>query len=64
MASEAALVEIQNISKQFASQLPLALKEIQASLAPGQIIGIVGPDGARTQAENDHHRGQRLSPHH
>ena len=46
MVSETNLVEIQNITKQFTPLSPPALKEIKASLTPGQIIGIVGPDGA------------------
>ena len=46
MVSETNLVEIQNITKQFTPLSPPALKEIKANLTPGQIIGIVGPDGA------------------
>ncbi len=37
------LVEIKNLSKQFIS---MALSDISASFSKGQIIGIVGPDGA------------------
>jgi ABC-2 type transport system ATP-binding protein len=44
--NESAFVEIQNIAKLFAPNLPPALTEINANLAPGQIVGIVGPDGA------------------
>jgi len=46
MVDEAAIVEIQNISKQFAPKLPPALKDITAKFPRGQIVGIVGPDGA------------------
>lgn len=41
-----ALVEIQNLTKVFSPELPPALKEINASFPKGQIIGLVGPDGA------------------
>lgn len=44
--SDAPIVEIQNISKVFSPDLPPALKEIKATIPSGQIIGIVGPDGA------------------
>ena len=40
------MIEISNVTKIFAADLPSALKKVNASLAPGQIIGIVGPDGA------------------
>jgi ABC-2 type transport system ATP-binding protein len=40
------LVEIQNLSKIFPSSKIPALKKIQASIPKGQIIGVVGPDGA------------------
>ncbi len=40
------LVEIHNLSKVFISSLPPALKDINASIPKGQIVGLVGPDGA------------------
>lgn len=40
------LVEIQNLSKVFSSNLPPALKEINAVIPKGQIVGLAGPDGA------------------
>lgn len=40
------LVEIHDLSKGFAPDLPLALKNIHASIPHGQIVGLVGPDGA------------------
>ncbi len=39
-------VQIHNLSKQFSSQLTPALKEITASIPKGEIVGLVGPDGA------------------
>lgn len=40
------LVEINNLTKQFSPGKPCALKGITASFPKGQIIGVVGPDGA------------------
>ncbi len=45
MADEA-LATIQNLSKRFSLDRPPALKEIHATIPRGQIIGLVGPDGA------------------
>lgn len=39
------LVIIQNLSKSFSNSLP-ALQEINARIPKGQIVGLVGPDGA------------------
>lgn len=39
-------IEIKNLSKQFAPHLPPALKNINATIAAGQIVGLIGPDGA------------------
>lgn len=40
------LVQIRNLSKTFSSNAPLALKEINATIPKGQIVGLVGPDAA------------------
>lgn len=40
------LVEIHHLSKIFAPGAPFALKDINAHIPKGQIIGVVGPDGA------------------
>ncbi len=40
------LVEIQNLTKIFDEGRPPALKKIQASIPKGEIVGLVGPDGA------------------
>lgn len=40
------LVEIQNISRVFSPDNPPALNHITASIPRGEIIGLVGPDGA------------------
>ena len=40
------LVEIHHLSKIFAPNIPPALKDINADIPKGQIVGIVGPDGA------------------
>ena len=40
------LVDIHNISKLFSPKLPPALKDINASIPKGEIVGLVGPDGA------------------
>ena len=45
MAGEV-LATIQNLSKRFSLDRPPALKEIHATIPRGQIIGLVGPDGA------------------
>lgn len=39
-------IEIQNLTKRFPSQQLPALKNINASIPKGKIIGLVGPDGA------------------
>lgn len=39
-------VAIDNLSKIFSPELPPALKDIQASIPKGKIVGLVGPDGA------------------
>lgn len=41
-----ALVEIHDLSKVFAPNLPPALKKISATIPHGEIVGLVGPDGA------------------
>ena len=40
------LVEIKNVSKSFSPLFPPALKEINAVIPKGQIVGLVGPDGS------------------
>ncbi|MGE5196190.1 MAG: ATP-binding cassette domain-containing protein, partial [Anaerolineae bacterium] len=40
------LVCIQNLTKTFNAGLPPALKEINASIPKGEIVGLAGPDGA------------------
>ncbi len=40
------LVEIRNLSRSFCPKLPPALKEINAVIPKGKIVGLVGPDGA------------------
>lgn len=40
------MIQIEGLSKRFSSQQPFALHEIQATLPKGQIIGLIGPDGA------------------
>ncbi|MFA6119184.1 MAG: ATP-binding cassette domain-containing protein [Parachlamydiales bacterium] len=45
MANEP-LIEISNLSKSFNIKQGLALEKINASILPGKIIGLVGPDGA------------------
>lgn len=40
------MVDIHHISKQFNQILPFALKDIQASIFQGQMMGLVGPDGS------------------
>lgn len=40
------LVEIQDLTKIFSSKHPPALQNIQAKIPKGQIVGVVGPDGA------------------
>jgi ABC-2 type transport system ATP-binding protein len=40
------LVKIENLSKIFVSNRPPALKNLNASIPYGQIVGLVGPDGA------------------
>lgn len=40
------LVEIAEVSKSFSLQAPPALKEIRASIPTGEVVGLVGPDGA------------------
>jgi len=40
------LVEICNLSKIFSPELPPALTEINAVIPKGEIVGLVGPDGA------------------
>lgn len=44
--NEKPLVIIQDLSKRFSPNLPFVLKNINAQIPKGQIIGIVGPDGA------------------
>jgi ABC-2 type transport system ATP-binding protein len=39
-------VQIHNLCKSFSSQLPLALKGIEATIPKGEIVGLIGPDGA------------------
>lgn len=41
-----ALVEIHDLSKVFAPNFPPALKKINATIPHGEIVGLVGPDGA------------------
>lgn len=41
-----ALVEIEGLTKTFSPSFPPALKNIQAKVPHGQIVGLVGPDGA------------------
>ena len=41
-----ALVEIKNLSKVFSPEQPPALEDINATFPKGEIIGLVGPDGA------------------
>ena len=40
------LVTIQNLTKQFSAECPPALKDINCVIPKGEIIGLVGPDGA------------------
>ncbi len=40
------LVSIQNLSKRFGPKMPLVLENIAADIPKGQIVGLVGPDGA------------------
>ena len=40
------LVEIQNLTKIFSEEQPAALKNVNALIPKGQIVGLVGPDGA------------------
>jgi ABC-2 type transport system ATP-binding protein len=40
------LVEIHDLTKVFAPSFPPALKKINAQIPPGEIVGLVGPDGA------------------
>jgi ABC-2 type transport system ATP-binding protein len=40
------LVEIQDLSKIFVPEFPPALKNITATIPHGEIVGLVGPDGA------------------
>lgn len=42
----APLVELRNLSKQFSPKIPPALQEINALIPKGEIVGVVGPDGA------------------
>ncbi len=41
-----ALVDIQDLSKVFVPGTPAALQHLSVSIAEGQIVGLVGPDGA------------------
>lgn len=41
-----AFVEISSLSKQFPKEKNFALEEISATLTKGQMVGLVGPDGA------------------
>jgi len=40
------LISIERLSKKFSPNLPFALHEIQAKIPKGEIIGLIGPDGA------------------
>ncbi|HSX04268.1 MAG TPA: ATP-binding cassette domain-containing protein [Rhabdochlamydiaceae bacterium] len=40
------LVELRHLSKQFSPKAPAALNEINATFPKGEIVGVVGPDGA------------------
>ncbi|MEI6242596.1 MAG: ATP-binding cassette domain-containing protein [Chlamydiota bacterium] len=40
------LASIDNLTKIFSPKLPPALKDIQATIPKGEILGLVGPDGA------------------
>jgi ABC-2 type transport system ATP-binding protein len=44
--TDSEIVNIQNLSKRFSADQPLALDEITGRFRRGQIIGVVGPDGA------------------
>lgn len=41
-----ALLEIHALTKRFSPKLPPALKNIEAAIPRGEIVGLVGPDGA------------------
>ncbi len=40
------MIQIKGLSKRFSPHLPFALHKIQAKIPSGQIIGLIGPDGA------------------
>ncbi len=40
------IIELQNVSQRFSSNLPMAIDTLNVSLPKGQFIGLVGPDGA------------------
>jgi ABC-2 type transport system ATP-binding protein len=44
--SDETLVTIQNVSKMYDNQAPHAVENIIAKIRKGQIVGVVGPDGA------------------
>lgn len=46
MQQQTPLIDIQNLSKQFSPKSPFVLEKIHATLSKGEIVGLVGPDGA------------------
>jgi len=40
------LIQIEGISKRFSPNLPFALHDVNATIPEGQIVGLIGPDGA------------------
>jgi ABC-2 type transport system ATP-binding protein len=46
MQKKTPLIEIQNLSKRFSPGGPLVLENINATISEGEIVGLVGPDGA------------------
>ena len=49
-----ASVQIENISKRYGKDGPLALNQIDFEINPGELFGLIGPDGAGKQVYSEY----------